>query len=69
MPLFQRIRESLPVPPAHSMAKIERKVHAGEGLTEADGMALFASPDLLWLGRLARHAQRRSSGDTAFFNG
>ena len=51
------------------MAKIERKVHAGEGLTEADGMALFASPDLLWLGRLARHAQRRSSGDTAFFNG
>ena len=68
VPLFRRVRERLPVPPDHILAEIERKVHAGERLSAADGMALFATPGLLWLGRLARHAQRRISGDTVFFN-
>ena len=68
VPLFRRVRERLPAPPDHILAEIERKVHAGERLSAVDGMALFAAPDLLWLGRLARHAQRRISGDTVFFN-
>ena len=67
-PLFRHVRERLPASPDHILAEIERKVRAGERLTAADGMALFAAPDLLWLGRLARHAQRRISGDTVFFN-
>ncbi|MEE6261159.1 aminofutalosine synthase MqnE [Plantactinospora sonchi] len=44
--------------------ELEEKVYAGERLTRADGEALFASDDLVWVGRLAhrrrtdRHADR-----------
>jgi aminodeoxyfutalosine synthase len=43
-------------------------VGAGERLSFEDGVALSAAPDLLWLGRLARTAQRRVTGDRVYFN-
>jgi len=59
---------SLPAPSDATLAEIERKVLAGERLSAEDGLALYAAPDLLWLGRLARLAQRRVSGDFVYFN-
>ena len=58
----------LPRPSDATLAEIERKVRDRERLTAADGLALEACPDLLWLGRLARLAQRRVSGDYVYFN-
>ncbi|HEX2034034.1 MAG TPA: aminofutalosine synthase MqnE [Chloroflexota bacterium] len=66
--LFSRPAVTLPRPREDTLAEIERKVNAGERLSAADGLALHAAPDLLWLGRLARLAQRRVSGDTVYFN-
>jgi aminodeoxyfutalosine synthase len=65
---FTRPDERLPVPSDATLAEIERKVHAGERLGAEEGLALYACPDLLWLGRLARFAQRRISGDDVYFN-
>lgn len=59
---------TLPVPSDVILAEIERKVRAGQRLSAEDGLALYACPDLLWLGRLARSAQRRVSGDYVYFN-
>jgi aminodeoxyfutalosine synthase len=50
------------------IASIERKVMAGERLTEADGLALFAHPNLLELGRLANIVRERRHGDRTYFN-
>lgn len=50
------------------LADIERKVDAGERLSAEDGVALFDCDNLPLLGRLARLAQRRKSGDYVFFN-
>jgi aminodeoxyfutalosine synthase len=66
--LFPRPEVDLPVPADGTLAEIERKVHAGERLSFEDGLALYAAPDLLWLGGLARAAQRRISGDRVYFN-
>ncbi len=66
--LFVRPKVTLPVPPEATLAEIEQKVRRGERLTADDGLALYACPDLLWLGRLARLAQRRVSGDYVYFN-
>jgi aminodeoxyfutalosine synthase len=46
---------------------IVTKVEHGERLTRADGLALFASPDLLTIGRLADLANRRKNGDRVYF--
>jgi aminodeoxyfutalosine synthase len=43
------------------------KVGRGERLTRADGLALFASSDLLTIGRLADLANRRTNGDRVYF--
>jgi aminodeoxyfutalosine synthase len=43
------------------------KVRAGERLSPADGLALFASPDLTALGRMADHVARRINGDRVYF--
>ena len=43
------------------------KVERGERLTRDDALALFRSPDLLTLGRLADLANRRRNGDRVFF--
>ncbi len=40
--------------------ELEAKVLAGERLTYDDGVALYASDDLAWLGELAHHVRTRS---------
>src|SRR5438094_58620 len=65
---FARLDVRLPAPPGATLAEIERKVYARERLSAEDGLALYACADLLWLGRLARFAQRRVSGDDVYFN-
>jgi aminodeoxyfutalosine synthase len=47
---------------------IEEKVYAGERLTYADGVALYESDDLAWLGGLAHHVRSEKNGDRVFFN-
>ena len=47
---------------------IAEKVQAGVRLDEADGLALYATGDLLGLGRLADWANRRRNGDRVFFS-
>ena len=46
---------------------IAGRVARGERLTREDGLALFASTDLLTIGRLADDANRRKNGDHVFF--
>nr|GID83801.1 hypothetical protein Ade03nite_27250 [Actinoplanes derwentensis] len=48
---------------------LEAKVYAGERLTREDGVALFASDDLAWLGRLAHHKRTEANGDRVTFGG
>ena len=48
--------------------ELEDKVYAGERLTRADGIALYESDDLVWLGRLAHHVRTRRNGDRALFS-
>jgi aminodeoxyfutalosine synthase len=49
------------------LVPIAAKIERGERLTREDGLALFASADLLTLGRLADLANRRRNGDRVFF--
>jgi aminodeoxyfutalosine synthase len=46
---------------------IAGKVERSERLTREDGLALFASADLLTIGRLADAANRRKNGDRVYF--
>src|SRR5688572_14619183 len=48
--------------------ELEAKVYAGERLSRADGIALYDSDDLAWLGRLAHHKRTRRNGDRVMFN-
>jgi aminodeoxyfutalosine synthase len=48
--------------------EIEEKVYAGERLSRADGVALYSSDDLAWLGRLAHHRRTGRSGDRVLFD-
>jgi aminodeoxyfutalosine synthase len=54
-----------PTDPA--LAPIAQKVARGERLTREDGLALFASADLLTIGRLADQANGRKNGDRVYF--
>src|ERR671919_1828901 len=47
---------------------IADKVTAGERLTPAEGVTLYATTDLLGLGSLADFANRRRNGDRVFFS-
>jgi aminodeoxyfutalosine synthase len=49
------------------LAVVQEKVARGERLSAADGLALFESPDLLRVGRLADGARRRKVGDDVYF--
>jgi len=49
------------------LAVVEEKVAQGERLSAADGIALFESPDLLRVGRLADRARRQRVGDDVYF--
>jgi aminodeoxyfutalosine synthase len=48
--------------------ELEAKVLAGERLSFDDGVALYASDDLAWLGELAHHVRTVKNGDRVFFN-
>ena len=48
--------------------ELEEKVYAGERLTREDGIALYASDDLAWLGGLAHHVRTQKNGDVVHFN-
>ncbi len=52
-------------PALHPVAE---KVLSGVRLETADGLALYATRDLLGLGRLADHANTRRNGDRVFFS-
>ncbi|ROT33901.1 aminofutalosine synthase MqnE [Micromonospora sp. HM5-17] len=47
--------------------ELEQKVYGGERLSRADGEALYASDDLVWLGRLAHHRRTEAHGDRVTF--
>src|SRR5574342_525381 len=49
------------------LAPIWEKVQAGERLSLEDGVAMFASPDLISLGKMAHAVQRARSGDAGDF--
>jgi len=49
------------------LVPIAAKVECGERLTREDGLALFASADLLTVGRLADLANRRKNRDRVYF--
>jgi len=51
-----------------TLAIINQKVHAGERLTEADALALYASNDLLTIGELAASVNQRKNGSNVYFN-
>ena len=48
--------------------EIEEKVAAGERLSYADGVDLYASDDLAWLGGLAHQVRTAKNADTVYFN-
>jgi aminodeoxyfutalosine synthase len=48
--------------------ELEQKVYAGERLSYADGVALYSSDDLAWLGGLAHHVRTQRNGDRVMFN-
>lgn len=51
-----------------NLVGIAEKVEAGERLSFADGVALFATDDLPSLGKLADSVRRRKHGRTTYFN-
>ncbi|MCY0945263.1 MULTISPECIES: aminofutalosine synthase MqnE [Streptomyces] len=48
--------------------ELEEKVRSGERLTREDGIALYESDDLAWLGGLAHEVRTRKNGDVVHFN-
>jgi aminodeoxyfutalosine synthase len=52
----------------NNLVAITQKVEAGERLSFADGIALFATDDLPSLGKLADSVRRRKHGSTTYFN-
>jgi len=48
--------------------ELEEKVLAGQRLTYDDGVALYASDDLAWLGELAHYVRTQKNGDRTYFN-
>ncbi|MGA5527211.1 radical SAM protein, partial [Streptomyces pseudogriseolus] len=48
--------------------ELEEKVRSGERLTREDGLALYESDDLAWLGGLAHEVRTRKNGDVVHFN-
>jgi aminodeoxyfutalosine synthase len=48
--------------------ELEEKVLSGSRLTYDDGVALYATDDLAWLGELAHHVRTQRHGDAVYFN-
>ena len=59
-PAPPRIRDS-------RLTSVWDKVHGGERLSRADGLALFETEDLHAVGRMADVAKSRRHGDQVFF--
>ncbi|MEO8479925.1 MAG: aminofutalosine synthase MqnE, partial [Gemmatimonadota bacterium] len=59
--LLDRLRDTALLP-------IRDRVVAGERLTREDGLTLFATNDLIGLGRLADFANQRQNGDRVWFS-
>jgi len=51
-----------------ALAAISEKVIAGERLSAEDGLALYASHDILALGWMANHVRERMHGDAVYYN-
>src|SRR5689334_4462752 len=51
-----------------ALEPVGEKVLSAQRLDEADGLALYATADLLGLGRLADHANARRNGDRVLFS-
>jgi aminodeoxyfutalosine synthase len=54
--------------PSSRQQELSEKVAAGERLTYADGVDLYATDDLAWLGGLAHSVRTAKNGDRTFFN-
>ena len=50
-----------------ALRPVVERVERGERLRRDDALALFASPDLLTVGRLADRVNQRKNGDRVFF--
>src|SRR5262245_8803483 len=50
-----------------SLTPIWDKIQGGVRLTVEDGLALYNTPDLLSLGKMAHHVQQEKSGDAVYF--
>ena len=50
-----------------ALTPIWAKIERGERLSLEDGLALYATPDIIGLGRMAHAVQRRWSGDAVYF--
>ncbi|WP_212911712.1 aminofutalosine synthase MqnE [Streptomyces sp. TS71-3] len=48
--------------------ELDEKVRGGERLSREDGLALYGSDDLAWLGDLAHEARTRRHGDAGYFS-
>ena len=51
----------------NKLAPIWEKVQKGERLTLEDGVTMFHTGDIISLGKMAHHVQRRKSGDAVYF--
>jgi len=51
----------------NSLVPIWEKVRSGTRLTKDDGLALYASDDLIAMGRMANEVARAKSGDSVYF--
>src|SRR3954454_22090493 len=70
-PTYPRLRERLGegvVVDAGLQRELEAKVSAGERLTREDGIALYESDDLAWLGRLSHPKSAEMNGERVMFN-
>ncbi len=50
-----------------SLIPVWEKIQRGERLTIADGLVLYATPDIISLGKMAHAVQRAKSGDAVYF--
>jgi aminodeoxyfutalosine synthase len=58
----------LPTALSKELKTVAEKVEAGEQLSFEDGVALFASDDLIAIGALANHVRERINGDKTYYN-
>jgi len=55
------------IPKSDLLQKMDEKINRGERLSAEDGLALFKSPDILAIGRMAQQVRERMHGRRAFY--